>query len=90
MKKFSYSRINTYNQCPQKFKIQYLDKVFSDKNSIEAFMGQSVHSVLEKLYSKNNFKNHFISFDHLIGKKIGVIILLLQDLNIIRLKMIKA
>ena len=66
MKKFSYSRINTYNQCPQKFKIQYLDKVSSDKNSIEAYMGQSVHSVLEKLYSKKNFKNHFISFDHLI------------------------
>ena len=66
MKKFSYSRINTYNQWPQKFKIQYLDKVSSDKNSIEAFMGQSVHSVLEKLYSKKNFKNQFISFDHLI------------------------
>ena len=34
MGKFSYSRINTYNQCPQKYKIQYIDKIYSSKNSI--------------------------------------------------------
>ena len=34
MNKFSYSRINTYNQCPQKYKIQYIDKVYSSKNSL--------------------------------------------------------
>ena len=45
MIKFSYSRINTYNQCPQKYKIQYIDKIYSSKNSLEAFMGKSVHDV---------------------------------------------
>jgi len=66
MNKFSYSRINTYNQCPQKYKIQYIDKIYSSKNSLEAFMGKSVHDVLERLYSKKNLKNQFISFDYLI------------------------
>jgi hypothetical protein len=66
MGKFSYSRINTYNQCPQKYKIQYIDKIYSSKNSIEAFMGKSVHDVLEKLYSSKNLKNQFISFDYLM------------------------
>ena len=66
MKKYSYSRINTYNQCPQKYKIQYIDKIYSSKNSIEAFMGNSVHYVLEKIYSIKNLKNQFISFDSLV------------------------
>tara|TARA_B100000131_G_scaffold320548_1_gene368953 strand:+ start:2572 stop:3441 length:870 start_codon:yes stop_codon:yes gene_type:complete len=66
MEKFSYSRINTYNQCPQKYKIQYIDKIYSSKNSIEAFMGNSVHYVLEKIYSIKNLKNQFISFDSLV------------------------
>ena len=66
MEKFSYSRINTYNQCPQKYKIQYIDKIYSSNNSIEAFMGKSVHDVLEKIYSIKNLKNQFISFDSLM------------------------
>ena len=28
---YSYSRINTFDRCPQKYKIQYLDKVSNDK-----------------------------------------------------------
>ncbi|MAZ61635.1 MAG: hypothetical protein CMG50_05620 [Candidatus Marinimicrobia bacterium] len=66
MNKFSYSRISTYNQCPQKYKIQYIDKIYSSKNSLEAFMGKSVHDVLERLYTMKNLKNQFISFDYLI------------------------
>jgi len=63
---FSYSRINTFNNCPQKYKIQYIDKVSNKCNSIEAYMGQRVHQVLEELYSIKNLKNKFILFDQLI------------------------
>ena len=63
---FSYSRINTFNNCPQKYKIQYIDKVSNKCNSIEAYMGQRVHQVLEELYNIKNLKNQFILFDQLI------------------------
>tara|TARA_Y100000590_G_C15719879_1_gene1013177 strand:- start:175 stop:999 length:825 start_codon:yes stop_codon:yes gene_type:complete len=66
MEKFSYSRINTFDQCPQKYKIQYIDLISTNNDSIEAFMGNRVHNVLENLYSIDNLKNQFISFDKLI------------------------
>ena len=63
--KFSFSRINTFNNCPQKYKIQYLDKIRTDCNSIEAYMGNRVHDVLEKLYQINSLNKEYISFDTL-------------------------
>ena len=63
---FSYSRINTFENCPQKYKIQYLDKISNKCNSIEAYMGQRVHQVLEDLYNINDLKNTYISFDQLM------------------------
>ena len=63
---FSYSRINTFNNCPQKYKIQYLDKISNNCNSIEAYMGQMVHQVLENLYNIEDINNRFISFDELM------------------------
>jgi len=64
--KFSYSRINTYDNCPQKYKIQYIDMVSSSNDSIEAYMGKRVHDVLEKLYSIKRLKHEYISFDRLM------------------------
>ena len=54
LNKFSYSKINTYKSCPQKYKIIYIDEVNIPNESIEAFMGKIVHSVLEWLYKINN------------------------------------
>ena len=48
---YSHSRIKTFEQCPQKFKFQYLEKVqIEERDSIEAFLGSRVHEALEKLY----------------------------------------
>ncbi|HET6370086.1 MAG TPA: PD-(D/E)XK nuclease family protein [Nitrospiria bacterium] len=47
---FSYSRLETYEQCPQKFKFAYLDQIESDIEGIESFMGSRVHEALYKLY----------------------------------------
>jgi len=48
---YSHSRLSCYEQCPQKFKLQYIDKVETEiEESIEAFLGNRVHETLEKLY----------------------------------------
>ena len=50
--KFSYSKVNTFTSCPQKYKIQYIDKVFTDYQSVESFMGVVVHKVLYDISQK--------------------------------------
>ncbi len=52
---YSASRLETYRQCPQKFKFTYLDQVPSVLEGIEAFMGSRVHEALEKLYTDVRF-----------------------------------
>jgi len=48
---YSHSRLSCYEQCPQKYKLQYLDKVETEvEQSIEAYLGSRVHETLEKLY----------------------------------------
>ena len=64
--KFSYSRINTFKSCPQKYKIQYIDLVKTKNDSIEAYMGKMVHNVLEDLYLIEDLQSKFIPFDNLI------------------------
>ena len=62
---FSYSKINTYKSCPQKYKIIYIDKINTSNESIEAFVGKAVHSVLEWLYKKDSQDLMYVSFDQL-------------------------
>jgi len=48
---YSHSRLSCYEQCPCKFKLQYIDKVETElEESVEAFLGSRVHETLEKLY----------------------------------------
>lgn len=48
---YSHSRLSTFEQCPQKYKLHYIDKVETDvEQSIEAFLGSRAHDTLEKLY----------------------------------------
>jgi putative RecB family exonuclease len=48
---YSHSRLSCFEQCPQKFKLQYIEKIETEeKGSIEAFLGIRVHEALEKLY----------------------------------------
>lgn len=50
---FSNSRLSTYEQCPLKYKYQYVDKIEPEEggDTVEAFMGSRVHEALEKLYN---------------------------------------
>jgi putative RecB family exonuclease len=48
---YSHSRLNAYENCPLKYKYQYVSKPDIEKrNSIEAFLGSRCHESLEKLY----------------------------------------
>ncbi len=48
---YSHSRLSCYEQCPQKFKLQYIEKVETEGvETVEAFLGTRVHETLEKLY----------------------------------------
>jgi len=47
---YSHSRLNTFEQCPLKFKYKYIDKISEDKRNIESYLGNAVHCTLEWLY----------------------------------------
>ena len=54
---YSHSRLSCYEQCPQKFKLQYIDKVETEvEENVEAFLGIRVHETLEKLYRDLQFQ----------------------------------
>jgi len=50
---YSHSRLNTFEQCPQKFKYKYLDKLKPEiEKTIETHLGSAVHKTLEWIYSR--------------------------------------
>lgn len=49
----SHSRLSTYQQCPRKFKLQFLDKAFPEEGkSIHLVRGDNVHKALENYVIK--------------------------------------
>jgi ssDNA-binding Zn-finger/Zn-ribbon topoisomerase 1/RecB family exonuclease len=49
---FSFSGISTFKSCPRAYRYRYIDKLPEAFSSIEAYMGSSVHEVLEWTYSQ--------------------------------------
>lgn len=49
--KISYSAINTFQQCPQKYKFQEIDKIKTPKSK-EAVFGTVIHETLKFLHNK--------------------------------------
>ncbi len=48
---YSHSSLSTFEQCPYKFKLRYIDKIDPIiQDTIESFLGSMVHRTLEKLY----------------------------------------
>lgn len=72
---YSHSRLSCFEQCPQKFKLQYIDKVETEvEESIEAILGSRAHETLEKLYSdlryqKENSLDDLLNHFHEIWDK---------------------
>ncbi|MFH1803036.1 MAG: PD-(D/E)XK nuclease family protein [archaeon] len=50
---YSNSKLWLYENCPEAYKIKYIDKTFPDlPKSIHAFLGSAVHEALEHLYGE--------------------------------------
>ena len=53
---YSHSRLNAFETCPLKYKLNYKDGIKRDEQGIEAFMGKRFHETMEKLYKDLNCK----------------------------------
>lgn len=65
---YSHSKLSTFEQCPFKYKLRYIDKIRPEiEKSIEAHLGTAVHNTLEWVYNtiKENREKNF-SMDELI------------------------
>ena len=50
---YSHSRLSTFEQCPFKFKLRYIDKIKpAIEQTIESHLGSAIHSTLEWLYDQ--------------------------------------
>lgn len=57
MATYSHSRVSTFENCPYRYKLQYIDREEPEiPETIELFMGKRVHEALEKLYKDKKFK----------------------------------
>ena len=68
---YSHSRLSTFNQCPFKYKLKYIDNIDPIiKDTVETFLGSIVHQTLEHLYqhllkgNKNTLGNLLSFFYH--------------------------
>ena len=50
MPTYSYSRLNAFENCPYQYKLRYIDCIKVERDTIERFLGNTVHSTLEYLY----------------------------------------
>ncbi len=58
MKTYSHSRLNTFEQCPLKFKFKYIDKIIPEiEKTIESHLGEIVHNTLEWIYNQAKENN---------------------------------
>jgi len=56
---YSYSRLKCFQQCPQKYKFQYIDRIkISQEETVELFLGKRIHETLEKLYKDLQFREN--------------------------------
>jgi putative RecB family exonuclease len=47
---FSHSRLASFENCPKQFEFRYIQKIPSETEGVEAFVGKRVHEILERLY----------------------------------------
>jgi putative RecB family exonuclease len=63
---YSHSRLSTFEQCPFKFKLRYIDKIKpAIERTIESHLGSAVHETLEWLYEQVMNK-HIPTIDEII------------------------
>ncbi|GAI32254.1 unnamed protein product [marine sediment metagenome] len=55
---YSHSRLETFQNCPLKCKLNYIDKIKREEEGIEAFLGSRFHEVMEKIYKDLPFRKY--------------------------------
>ena len=66
-RRFSYSRISTFEQCPARYRFIYLEGRPAGGESVEAFLGSRVHEALEWLY-RQRLEGREVQFDALLAQ----------------------
>ncbi|NOZ79458.1 MAG: PD-(D/E)XK nuclease family protein [Acidobacteria bacterium] len=51
---FSFSRLKAFSQCPLRYKYRYIDGLSEAFRSIESYLGNIVHEVLEWMYARRD------------------------------------
>jgi putative RecB family exonuclease len=63
---YSHSRLSAFEQCPLRFRFQYIDRLKPDiEQSIEGFLGSQVHKTLEWIYLQSA-KGKILQLDEII------------------------
>jgi putative RecB family exonuclease len=65
--RFSYSRIQIFQQCPAKYRFIYLEELDAAGESIESYLGSRLHEVLEWLYRERRTGRNIL-FDDLLAQ----------------------
>ncbi|MBI5210680.1 MAG: PD-(D/E)XK nuclease family protein [Elusimicrobia bacterium] len=47
---FSFSKLDTYRDCPRRYRYRYVDRIKRERRTAESFLGSCVHASLEDLY----------------------------------------
>jgi putative RecB family exonuclease len=58
---YSHSRLETFKNCPLKYKFNYIDKIKREEEGIEAFLGSRFHEVMEKIYKDLPFRKYSLN-----------------------------
>lgn len=67
-KKYSHSKLSTFEQCPLKYKYKYIDKIIPEiEKTIEAVLGKAVHSTLEWLYHEKQKTKKIPTIEQIIS-----------------------
>ena len=66
-RRFSYSRFSTFDQCPARYRMIYLDGRPKAGESIEAYLGSRLHETLEWLYRERS-QSREVVFDALLQR----------------------
>ena len=64
---FSYSRLQTFKQCPAQYRFRYIDHLKPTGRSIESFLGICQHQTLEWLYGER-LAGHEVLFDQVLER----------------------
>lgn len=85
VEKFSYSKLNVYEQCPFKYKITYVDHNYIDLPSIAADFGTLIHYI-EEYMGNEIIKNNTLNYDYIIDLLMNINDDNAQGINILKQK----